>query len=486
MWDGFFVKIIKEKGRILLLSDLIIIFIVFIVSYYVRAVLGGYIEGLVPISDLGQYARGGFVFSIIWVFLIWNDGGYQSGVWGLNIGAFRLRGVASSGAYALAILMIISFLYRGMLLSRLVYLFGFLFSMGLLLLSRYLFKNLERSLAKRDIKVHGIVVVGMNDEVRKFLKLCSANIIAGKFLGKLSWHKDSSSTSDLIPELGPVDAVEVLHEKHNFDMVVVPPQDKSDLKSNEYDEKIINLVNFCDEKGIVLYMLPGSYDVAVSKHEVGSFSGIPLIRLRDTSLHPVYAVFKSLIECVVAILVLVIGAPIWFILAIRIKLDSKGVIFFKQVRAGVHGKPFTMYKFRTMKDNAEASLPNLISMDKLDEPVFKIKNDPRVTGFGKFLRRTGLDEIPQLLNVIKGEMSIVGPRPEEVKIVSKYNPYQRRRLKAKPGITGFQQIMNRGEPDLSERIKHDLNYLKHQGPILDLYIIFKTIGVMFKGKGVTH
>jgi lipopolysaccharide/colanic/teichoic acid biosynthesis glycosyltransferase len=118
--------------------------------------------------------------------------------------------------------------------------------------------------------------------------------------------------------------------------------------------------------------------------------------------------------------------------------------------------------------------------------VFKLKNDPRVTPIGKILRRTGLDEIPQLLNVLRGEMSIVGPRPEEVAIVERYDPVHRRRLKAKPGITGYQQITNRGEASLAARVRHDLLYLKHQNLLLDFYIMVKTVGVMVRGSGITH
>jgi len=177
--------------------------------------------------------------------------------------------------------------------------------------------------------------------------------------------------------------------------------------------------------------------------------------------------------------------PLWIAIALFIKFGSKGPVFFTQVRAGLHGKPFKMYKFRSMVEDAEAKLGEMVDIDNLDEPVFKIKNDPRITAVGRFLRRTSLDETPQLLNVLKGEMSIVGPRPEELALVEKYDHQQRRRLKGLPGITGYQQINNRGEPSLSRRIKYDLVYLKHQGPVLDSYIILKTIWVVIRSKGLT-
>ena len=129
----------------------------------------------------------------------------------------------------------------------------------------------------------------------------------------------------------------------------------------------------------------------------------------------------------------------------------------------MYGKPFPMYKFRSMVPDADEQLRNIIDLDSLAEPVYKIPRDPRVTSIGKFLRRSGLDEIPQLINVLRGDMSVVGPRPESVGPAERYEPWERRTLKAKPGITGYQQVMSRGDPSLAKRIELDLYYLKHQG-----------------------
>jgi lipopolysaccharide/colanic/teichoic acid biosynthesis glycosyltransferase len=219
---------------------------------------------------------------------------------------------------------------------------------------------------------------------------------------------------------------------------------------------------------------------------VTAVSGAPVIRLRDASLHPVYAIVKRLSDVLIAGIVLVLGLPVWAVIAVAIKATSPGPILFSQLRAGHHGRPFRMFKFRSMTRDAEARLRDLVSIDNLAEPVFKLKNDPRVTPVGRLLRRTGLDEIPQLLNVLRGEMSLVGPRPEEVGLVERYDPIHRRRLKAKPGITGYQQIINRGEAALAVRVRHDLLYLKHQSLLLDLYIMLKTVGVLVRGSGVTH
>ena len=180
------------------------------------------------------------------------------------------------------------------------------------------------------------------------------------------------------------------------------------------------------------------------------------------------------------------GLPIWLLLGLLIKATSKGPVFFDQIRAGLHGEAFSMLKFRSMVADAEEKLGDLVDLDSLEEPVFKIGNDPRVTGVGRLLRRSSLDELPQLINVLAGRMSLVGPRPEELEVVKRYDVWQRRRLKAKPGITGLQQIMCRGSTDLNKRIRYDLMYLKHQSLLFDLYILIRTFGVVIRGSGVTH
>ena len=178
--------------------------------------------------------------------------------------------------------------------------------------------------------------------------------------------------------------------------------------------------------------------------------------------------------------VLGLGLPLWRLIALLIKLTSKGPVIYIQERVGLAGRPFKMYKFRSMVENADARLKEMIDFDSLPEPVFNIKQDHRVTPVGKILRRWSLDEVPQFFNVLLGTMSLVGPRPEGVELVAKYNLWQRRRLKAKPGITGYQQIMSRGDPSLEKRIALDLYYLKHQGLWLDLYILARTLIVVIR------
>jgi len=200
-------------------------------------------------------------------------------------------------------------------------------------------------------------------------------------------------------------------------------------------------------------------------------------------MRPFYSSVKRVIDVALSLTLLVLGFPVWCLIALLIKVSDKGPVFFIQERVGLHGIPFRMYKFRSMVADADKKLDEVVDVESLDEPVFKLQNDPRVTRIGRFLRNTSLDEIPQLLNVLKGEMSLVGPRPEEKTLVERYTALQRRRLKAKPGITGLQQVVNRGVPSLSARIKLDLIYMKQQGLLIDLYILFRTVFVVMKRVG---
>jgi len=183
---------------------------------------------------------------------------------------------------------------------------------------------------------------------------------------------------------------------------------------------------------------------------------------------------KRLMDIIISLCLIVLSSPLWLIIAILVKVTSPGEIIFQQKRLGQFGKVFHMYKFRTMVSGAE----------KMGSGMFLEENDSRITPLGKWLRKTSLDEIPQLLNVLKGDMSIVGPRPAPLHHLMRYNERQRARLEMKPGITGWAQIKGRNEIFWPERIEYDLWYLKHQSFFLDIFIIFYTFAMVFFSKGI--
>jgi lipopolysaccharide/colanic/teichoic acid biosynthesis glycosyltransferase len=204
-----------------------------------------------------------------------------------------------------------------------------------------------------------------------------------------------------------------------------------------------------------------------------------------TGLNFIERFFKRLLDVVAAVLGLLIFSPIMLIAALLIRLDSPGKAIFKQTRVGEGGKPFTMYKLRTMVKDAPEKLEAVLQERNIDlaQPAFKIQDDPRVTRVGSFLRKTSLDEVPQFWNILRGEMSMVGPRPEEAWLVEMYNDHQRQRLVVKPGLTGPMQVNGRGDLDMESRLEIELDYIQHYSFWLDVKILLQSIGVWFTGKG---
>jgi exopolysaccharide biosynthesis polyprenyl glycosylphosphotransferase len=195
------------------------------------------------------------------------------------------------------------------------------------------------------------------------------------------------------------------------------------------------------------------------------------------------AMIKRGFDLVVSSFGLLLTAPLFPMIALAIRLDSRGPIFFSQVRAGLDGRPFEMHKFRTMVADAENRLDDVVRLDDLREPMFKLSSDPRVTRVGRVLRRLSLDELPQLWNVLRGEMSIVGPRPEQVELVERYRPEHRFRLSVKPGITGPMQVFGRGDLTFHERLAVELDYIENVSLARDLRILAETVPVALKGSG---
>lgn len=193
---------------------------------------------------------------------------------------------------------------------------------------------------------------------------------------------------------------------------------------------------------------------------------------------------KRLLDFVVALMLLVLVSPFWLLIVLWIRVDSSGPAIFKQTRIGLGGKPYTIYKFRTMVQNAEALMKDKLEKVKdLENFVFQEKDDPRITRSGRFLRKTSLDELPQLINILIGNMSLVGPRPEVPELVKLYTSEQRRRLNVLPGVTGLAQVNGRSKLTLGETMAFDLEYVGIWNVWLDIKILVKTVFVVFTGEG---
>jgi len=478
----------RHRDIVLLAADFLIVVASFLVAYYLRFHLQFMAIKHVPLQPVIPYLKGALILATVWVFLVWKQGGYKSGLKGTVSFVVRIRGVLLACVKALAVTMVVSYMYRQLLLSRQVYLMTGVFALAGIFVLRLLVREMGRDLAARNLGRAGTLVVGLDRTTEEFAARLGRSWSGIALLGFVTTGSDAGGGSFAgYPVVGDLEGIGDLYERTPFENLVLSAS-AFGAASADSDARFIDLINFCEERNIALYNLPNVCSVAVAQNEVGTFGDLPVVRLRDSSLHPVYAVVKRLMDIAISAALIAIGFPLWAAIACIVKWTSKGPALYCQERVGLYGRPYRMLKFRSMVADADAKLKELVDFENMKEPVFNLRTeeDPRITPVGRFLRRTSLDEIPQLWNVLKGDMSLVGPRPERVSLAEKYNAWQRRRLKAKPGITGLQQVARRGDPSLAVRIKYDLIYLKNQSLLLDLYILVQTVLVVFRGTGVAR
>ena len=252
-----------------------------------------------------------------------------------------------------------------------------------------------------------------------------------------------------------------------------------------YFEQVEDVIKACELEGVEVWLVADFFATQISRTSFDELLGRPLLIFRTTPEASWQGVIKQLMDLFGALLLLISLSWLFALLVVLIKITSPGPVFFKQQRSGLNGAPFTLYKFRTMVTNAEQSKHELEAMNEMRGPVFKVTSDPRITRIGKWLRRYSLDELPQLLNVLRGEMSLVGPRPLPVDEVKRFNDLaHRRRLSVKPGLTCLWQISGRNQiKDFKDWVRLDLEYIDNWSLWLDLKILLRTIPVVFLGTG---
>ncbi|MGQ9517003.1 MAG: sugar transferase, partial [Anaerolineae bacterium] len=278
------------------------------------------------------------------------------------------------------------------------------------------------------------------------------------------------------PWLGDIQRLRELVQEHQADCVIctMPLRDAHPLA---------DLALALQEQGVRVYLAPDYAGEIAFCPRVEDFYGISLIGVSDLRLTAWQSVLKRVLDIVISAVLLVLTAPLMAGIALMVRLDSPGPVLFRQPRVGQDGRIFTMYKFRTMVPDAEARLQELMRARGWEKPPLKIPDDPRVTRAGRLLRRLSLDELPQLWNVLRGDMSMVGPRPEEPRIVQTYNAWQRKRLLVKPGLTGPMQVNGRADLPMDDRVRLEIDYIQHYSLWEDLKIMAKTLPAIFSGKG---
>ncbi len=340
--------------------------------------------------------------------------------------------------------------------------------------SRFTIHSFLPLLFSRGIGVSKVLIVGANDSGERLVKEIHAYAKLGyRVAGFID--DDGRKRGILVGGyrvLGTYSDLPSIVKRERIPAIIVAHVSDS---ANE----IMKVLNYCGDITVTVYMVPSLIDVITGHLKTHQVFGIPLLVLLQDHMPGWEAQIKRLMDITVSLGVLTLGAPVWLLVAAIIRLTSPGPVVYSQLRVGQNGKNFTMYKFRSMYQDAE----------KRSGPAWASENDPRITPVGRFIRKTRLDEIPQFFNVLKGEMSLVGPRPERPFFVEQLKleiPWYVRRIKMKPGITGWAQVKHKYDAsieDVKQKVMYDLYYFENMSIKLDIKIILRTFLVVFTGKG---
>jgi exopolysaccharide biosynthesis polyprenyl glycosylphosphotransferase len=339
---------------------------------------------------------------------------------------------------------------------------------------RVLYRTVRRRLLNAGVGLRNALIVGWNAKGRDLYdRVLQHPALGYKVVGfvKLDRRKANSRYGET-RLLGTCDDLPSLIESYSIKDILIA------LESADHD-KLLNVIALCNGHDVSMKILPDMYDIISGQARTNQLYGFPLIEIMPEIMQPWEQSMKRLMDILVSFLVLTLSSPLWIVIAIAIKMDTRGPVVYSQERVGKDGKLFKMHKFRSMHVDAE----------KDSGPVWAPKNDSRVTNVGRFLRNSRLDEIPQFINVLDGDMSLVGPRPERpffVEKLSKEIPLYHRRLKVRPGITGWAQIKqgyDRSIEDVRSKVRYDLFYIENMSFRMDIKILLYTFYIMLMGKG---
>lgn len=360
--------------------------------------------------------------------------------------------------------------------SRLTLIFAWLLMTGLVVAGRAVCLWVMGVLHQRGIGVARTLVVGDNTVGRMIMQALAGRPHLGmQIAGFLS--SDAEADFGRFRWLGRPDEIERIIHQENIAQVVIA------LPSTSH-EAIMRIVNHCRRDGVQFRLVPDLYEVSLGRLDIDTVNGIPLMGIKDHAILGLNFAMKRVIDVVVALLLLLALSWLLLPLALLIWLESPGASpLFGQVRVGRGGRPFVMHKFRSMRPDADAQLSALLAYNEAEGPIFKMRDDPRRTRLGAFMRRWSVDELPQLWNVLTGDMSLVGPRPATPREVAQYDEWQLHRLETLPGITGLWQVSGRSELGFSEQVLMDIMYIENWSFGLDLRILLRTIPAVLSGKG---
>ncbi|NQU95614.1 MAG: sugar transferase [Candidatus Omnitrophica bacterium] len=461
---------IKEREnflrKIIMLADSIFIAGAYIVACYVESL---------PYA-VEQYLWPLFIIVPVWINIFIYLGLYKS---------FRIRGIIDAMGLVvkgslLASLFFISAAYilRIPYLTR-EFLIAFLaLAICLLLFEKLTIIGVSRYIRRKGYNYRRILIVGTGLRAERFINLINKHPQWGLRVMKIIDNDPARLNMEVcgIKVTGLLkDMTEILHAEVIDEVVYIVPR--------SWLSKIEKSIIQCELEGIRTHIAMDLYDLKIAKGTFASLGGFPLVSFNTIFIRQEELFLKRLFDIIFSLLVLVMSSPLFLLVAVVIKRTSPGPVLFKQERTGLNGRKFIMLKFRSMVVGAEEIKDRLEALNEMRGPIFKIKKDPRFTPIGRFLRRTSIDELPQFINVLKGDMSVVGPRPPIQEEVEKYEDWQRRRLSMKPGITCIWQVSGRSMLDFDKWMELDLEYIDNWSLWMDLKLLLKTIPVVFSGSG---
>lgn len=456
-------------STLLIPLDAVMIFTSFILAYYTRVD-----SGALPVNfalPFDEFLKGALLVTAVWVAIFALLGLYslRSTRRGLSEFGRIISGVVIG---TLAVIALIFFL-RIDFFSRLVVVFAFVAALVLVTTARALVRILQRGLFRYGIGVRRAIVIGTGK---------SARVLAAELERRgyviIGYVRTGPRRrgNQLLHELGGLPELPRLLERYRPDELICADSKLSDVQ-------VTGVIATAEEAHVELRLTTNIAELASSNLEVSAVAGIPLVTVQRTPLEGWGRVVKRVVDITGAVVALPVVATLYPFIALAIKADSRGPVVFGQTRVGRAGREFHSYKFRTMVPDAERRLKRLQKRNEATGPVFKIKDDPRITRVGRFLRRTSLDELPQFWNVLRGDMSLVGPRPPLPTEVAKYDRAAKRRLTIKPGITGPWQVSGRSNVAFDEWVRLDVYYIQNWSLLLDVTILLKTVVAVVTRRG---
>lgn len=425
---------------------------------------------------LSAYAPFSLLFSVLMLLAFRIDRVYRS--WRGRSWLDQMYPIINSTAKSVVVILAITFVLQPLQYSRLLLTEAGVISILLLALARLIQQQITGGLFARGVGISRVIIVGAGEVGRTVMRTIVARPDLGyQIVGFVDDNPQKGETDiGRFKALGPVRNLSRLIEDEVVDGVII-------TLPWMYHRKIMSIVRECEQRQVSARIVPDLFQMSLSQVDVDDLGGVPLISVREVGFERGAHVVKRAVDLFVALLGLTLGAPLVGLIALAIRLDSPGSVFFHQTRVGADGRLFEIYKFRSMREGAEGEVGDLSEWNEADGPLFKIRDDPRLTRVGRFLRRTSLDELPQLWNVLWGEMSIVGPRPALPGEVSDYKEWHKKRLQVRPGMTGMWQVSGRSLLSFDEGVLLDIYYIENWSLWLDFKIMMRTAPQVVFGNG---